>query len=171
MTMTFVIDKEKLVMDLLKARKTYPEIAKEARVSFSFISRINRKLSGVPSEITKKLSIPSQALKLFSEGKSVLEVTIKLDRPVDEIRGYYEDYLDLKKMHDLVLLVQFHQHNLPIIKKMIRFILSNPVSQNDLIIALTLATDISSLRNIKKRLEVDTKTLNKKRILLENEYM
>lgn len=34
-----------------------------------------------------------------------------------------------------------------------RFILSNPVSQNDMIIALTLTTDFSSIRNINKNLE------------------
>lgn len=152
MTMTFVIDKEKLVMDLLKAGKTFQQIAKEAHVSCSFIAVVNRKLKGEPQEIVRKLSIPSQALKLFSEGKSILEVTIELDRPVEEIRIYYEDYLDLKKMHDLVLLFELHQDNLPIIKKMIRFILSNPVSQNDLMTILEIMDDIPRLKVVKKTL-------------------
>lgn len=69
MTMTFLINKEKLVMDLLKAGKNYQEIAKEAHVSISFISKVNLKLIGAPLETTKKLSIPYQALKLFSKGK------------------------------------------------------------------------------------------------------
>lgn len=163
MTLTFVIDKEKLVMDLLKAGKSYQEIAKEAHVSFSFISKENRKLLGITSEVTKKLSIPSQALKLFSEGKSVLEVTIELDRPVDEIRGYYEDYLDLKKMSDLALLVEFHYHNLPIIKRMIRFILSNPITQHDLIVTLELVKDIKRLKNTKKNLEEKIQNLTETR--------
>lgn len=82
---------------------------------------------------------------------------------MDEIRGYYEDYLDLKKLNDLVLLVEFHSYNLPIIKKMMRFILSNPVSQNDMIIALALAIDISRLRNIKRNLEEKVSTLTERR--------
>lgn len=163
MTMTFVIDKEKLVMDLLKAGKNYQEISKEAHVSFSFISKVNQKLLGKPQESARKISIPTQALKSFSEGKSVLETTIALDHPVDEIQGYYEDYLDLKKMNDLVLLYEYHQQSLPTIKKIIRFVLSNPVSQNDMILALALAKDISRLRNIKRNLEEKVATLTERR--------
>lgn len=76
MTMTFVIDKEKLVMELLKAGNTYQQISNEARVSFSFISRVNRKLLDVPQK-SIKVSIATQALKSFSEGKSILETTLR----------------------------------------------------------------------------------------------
>jgi len=39
MTTTFVIDKEKLVMDLLKARKNYQQMFKEAHISFPLFLR------------------------------------------------------------------------------------------------------------------------------------
>jgi hypothetical protein len=110
-------EKEKLVMKLLEEGKNFQEIAKVAHVSFSFISMVKKKLLGEDLSVNKRLSIPTQALKLFSEGKSVLEVTIELDRPLEEIRIYHEDYLDIKKMSDLTLLMDFHQENLPIIRK------------------------------------------------------
>ena len=163
MTLEFYRDKEKLVMKLLKEEKNWQQIAKEAHVSCSFISTVKKKIVGEPVDDSMKLSIPSQALKLFSEGKSVLDVTIELDRPLEEIRIYYEDYLDTMKLSDLILLMEFHQENLPTIKKMIRFILSNPVSKNDLLVALALATDISRLKNVKKRLEENISSLNEKR--------
>lgn len=58
---------------------------------------INKKRLGEDPSVNKKLSTPTQALKLFSEGKSVIEVTIILDRPITEIQGYHNDYLRLKK--------------------------------------------------------------------------
>jgi hypothetical protein len=158
-------------MKLLKEEKNWQQITKEAHVSCSLISMVKKKMLGNPAEDSKKLSIPSQALKLFLEGKTVLEVTIELDRPLEEIHTYYEDYLDIKKLSDLMLLIEFHQENLPTIKKMIRFILSNPVSKNDLLVALALATDTSRLRNVKEKLEEKIKELyNEREYLLSDIY-
>src|SRR4051794_22119809 len=103
-------------MNLLEEGKTFKEIAKKEHISFSYISMVNKKRLGVNPSTNKKLSIPSKALKLFAEGKSVLEVTIEPHRPVEEIRMYHEDYLDIKKLSDLVLFMNFHQANLPIIR-------------------------------------------------------
>ncbi|WP_458720421.1 hypothetical protein [Candidatus Nitrosocosmicus sp. R] len=49
---------------------------------FSFISRVKKKMLGQDLTVNKRLSIPPQALKLLSEGKSLIEVTITLDRPI-----------------------------------------------------------------------------------------
>lgn len=51
---------------------------------------------------------------------------------------------------------------------MIRFILSNPVSQNDLIVALGFVKDINRLKNMKKNLEEKIENLNKTRNHLLN---
>ena len=63
---------------------------------FSFISRVKKKMLGQDLTVNKRLSIPTQALKLLSEGKSLIEVTITLDRPISETRGYHSDFLRLK---------------------------------------------------------------------------
>jgi hypothetical protein len=82
MVLESLINKERLVMKLLEEGRNFQEIAKIAHVSFSFISMVKKKMKGEDQSIKKQLSIPTQALKLFSEGKSIIEVTIILDRPL-----------------------------------------------------------------------------------------
>ena len=113
MTLDSLSDKEKLVMKLLEESKNFQEIAKAAHVSFSFISMVKKKMLGEDTTVTKRLSIPSEALKLFSEGKSLIEVTITLDRPSLETCKYHEDYLRLKNMDYLVSLAEAYRDDLP----------------------------------------------------------
>ena len=163
MAIDFINDKEKLVMKLLEDGKNFQEIAKATHVSFSFISYVNKKRLGQDTSITKKLSIPTQALELFSQGKSLIEVTITLDRPSSETRKYQEDYLRLKNMDYLVSLVESHYDHLPAISKLIRYIIQNPLTKNDVVAALELVKDISRLRSIKKNLEEKIENMNKTR--------
>ena len=141
MTLDSLSDKEKLVMQLLKEGKNFQEIAKAAHVSFSFISMVKKKMLGEDTTVTKRLSIPSEALKLFSEGKSVIEVIIILDRPSIEICKYYEEYLRLKNRGYLVSLTEGYQDVLPTIVKVIKYLIQNPSTKNDLIATLALVKD------------------------------
>ena len=61
-------EKEKRVMKLLEEGWTFKEIAQKEHVSFSFVSMVNKKRLGEYPTVNKKLSIPTQALKLFSVG-------------------------------------------------------------------------------------------------------
>lgn len=161
-------NKEKLVMKLLEENKNFQEIAKAAHVSFSFISYVNKKRLGQDTSVIKKLSIPTQALKLFSEGKSLIEVTITLDRPSSETRKYREDYLRLKNTDYLVSLIETYRDSIPTISKLIKYIVQNPLTRNDLVIALALVKDIPRLRNVKKNLEEKIENLSKTRNQLIN---
>ena len=69
--------REKLVLDRYNEGKTIKEIAKEAKMSFRDIGYI-LKQAGKQEEQTQMQSISSQAYKLFSEGKTVLQVAIAL---------------------------------------------------------------------------------------------
>ena len=60
--------KEKKVIEMLENNKNFQEIAKTLRVSPNFISMVKKKMLGEDTTINKKLSIPSQALKLFQKG-------------------------------------------------------------------------------------------------------
>ncbi len=153
-------EKEKLVMKLLEENKNFQEIAKAAHVSFSFISMVKKKMLGEDTTVNKRLSIPSQALKLFSEGKSLIEVTITLDRPISETRGYHSDFLRLKNMDYLVSLIEAHRDILPTVSKLINHVIQNPSTKNDLIIALELVYDINRLKSVKKTLEEKIEILN-----------
>ena len=98
-------EKEKLVIQLYNQGKTIREIAREVRISFRDIGLILKKASGEKEEKQDKeqslLSPSSQAYRLFSEGKSLIDVAISLDLSESETTKYYEEYLNLKQMHEL----------------------------------------------------------------------
>ncbi len=63
----------------------------------------------------------------------------------------------------MVSLVESHQGHLPTISKLIRYIIQNPLTKNDIIAALELVKDIPRLRSIKKNLEEKIENMNKTR--------
>jgi hypothetical protein len=98
-------EKERLVLDLYSQNKTYREIAKEVRICPRDIGNILKKASGEKEETQDRkqsfLSPSTQAYQLFSEGKTLIEVAIALDLGESETTKYYEEYLNLKQMHEL----------------------------------------------------------------------
>ena len=73
-------EKEKQVIQLRKEGKNYKEISKKVQMNYTDIGSILRR--EFPEEYADKipvLSIEIQALKLFSEGKTLVEVAIQLD--------------------------------------------------------------------------------------------
>ena len=90
-------EKENLVLDLYyNEGKTYAEIAKEARISLRDIGPILKK-----SGTEQSLSNSSQAYQLFSEGKSPLQVAIKLGLREPEVREFYKQYWNLQQLYGL----------------------------------------------------------------------
>jgi adenylate kinase family enzyme len=95
-------EKERQVIDLYNQNKTYREITKEVRICPRDIGIILKKASGEEEEKQdRKQSPSSQAYKLFSEGKPPIEVAIALDLGESETTKYFEEYLNLKQMHEL----------------------------------------------------------------------
>jgi hypothetical protein len=94
-------EKERLVIDLYNQGKTIREISKEVRISFRDIGAILRKESGEEQNERQSLSSSTRAYLLFSEGKAPIEVAIELDLGEFETTKYYEEYLNLKQMHEL----------------------------------------------------------------------
>jgi hypothetical protein len=166
MTIDFIEEKQKRVMKLLEEAQTFKEIAQKEHVSFSFISMVNKKRLGIDLTVKKQSSIPTQALKLFSEGKSVIEVIIILDKPYAEICKYHDDYLRLKNRSYLISLIEAYQDTLPTIVKIIKYLIQNPSSKDDLIATLALVKDKPRLRLIKKNLEERIDALNQTKNLL-----
>ena len=96
-------EKENLVLDLYyNEGKTYAEIAKEARISLRDIGPILKK-----SGSDQSLSNSSQAYQLFSEGKSPIQVAIKLGLKEPEVHELYKQYWNLQQLYGLH---QVHEH-------------------------------------------------------------
>jgi transposase len=109
-------ERERLVLELYNQGKTIREIAKEARMSFRDIGVILNKTLKEKTEATKEqgqdnnreqcnqqenLSLSAQAYKLFSEGKTPLEVAIVLNLRESEATKFYKEYWKLKRLHNL----------------------------------------------------------------------
>ena len=112
-------ERERLVLDLYNQGKTYREISKEARISPRDIGVILNKVVKEKGEASKEqgqdnndagdkeqeqqqhLSLSAQAYKLFSEGKTPLEVAIELNLAESEATKFYREYWKLKNLHNL----------------------------------------------------------------------
>lgn len=91
-------EKEKLVLELYEQGKTYRDIANQAHMSLGDISKIIKKHTG---EYNKEanfmpLSKDTQALKLLSQNKTLLEVVTELGLSEAESDRIYKFFLKLK---------------------------------------------------------------------------
>ena len=97
--------REKLVLDLYSQGKNTREIAQEARMSFSAIGAILKKAEEekeAQGEQEQKLSLASQAYKLFSEPKKTLaQVAIALNLREPEVTKFYMEYCKLTQLDSL----------------------------------------------------------------------
>jgi len=94
-------EKEKLVLDLYyNQNKSYHQIAKEARISPRDIKAILEK-PVKEMELKQSMSLSSQAYKLFSEGKSPLQVAIVLNLRDAQVTELYKEYWSMKNLHEL----------------------------------------------------------------------
>lgn len=89
-------EKEQLIVDLYNNGSTYREIAQKARISLRDIKGILDKANGVQT-----LSKSSQAYRMFSEGKSPMEVAIALNMRESEVTQLYKESWTLKQIYDL----------------------------------------------------------------------
>jgi hypothetical protein len=103
-------EKEQYVIQFYRENKSVREIAKLVHMSFRDIGAITNK---VKTEVErerghleeeddiKSKSKTTQAIKLFSEDKSPVEVVIALDLPSDEVQDIYREFWRLKHMYEL----------------------------------------------------------------------
>jgi transposase len=91
-------EKEKLVIQLLEEEKSQREISKIAKVSFTFISNIRKKLEGNNSQPTTRI----QSYMMYKDKKEPIEVAITLDIDNVEATKYWNEYLQLKREYKLL---------------------------------------------------------------------
>ena len=105
-------EKERLVTDLYNQGKTIRDIAKELRMSFRDIGTILKKASGEKEEKQSLLSPSTQVYRLFSKGKTLVDVAIELDLSESETTKYYEEYLNLKQLQELRMVYEEIGHDI-----------------------------------------------------------
>src|SRR5919199_6927393 len=105
-------ERERLVLDLYYNQgKTYREISKEVRISPRDIGIILNKVAEEKKterlkeeqqgniDAENNLSLSAQAYKLFSEGKTPVEVSVALNLKELEATKFYEEYWKLKQLY------------------------------------------------------------------------
>ncbi len=98
-------EKEQRILDLFQQGYHTREIARETHTSFRDISIILKRTSK-QKEIGKaqaeRASISTNAYRLFSKGKTTLEVTLALQLKADEAIEYHKEYCKLIQHDDLI---------------------------------------------------------------------
>ena len=133
------VEKEKLVIDLYyNTLKNVRQIAQEARISFRDIGAILKKKEAAVNGSGNRIVVadnqeqqsndsnnnkPSnekatQTYKLFSEGKTPVEVAIQLNLSEKEATRYYTEYWKLKRLYSLYHIYQESKGNLSYILKL-----------------------------------------------------
>jgi hypothetical protein len=137
-------EKHDLVIRLHKEGKTYREICQIARVSPRDIKLIikkyeqnlknnKRRKENNQASTTKKLSLSSQAFKLFKEGKKPTDVVIMLDIPFKKISKFWWQFLKLEKKFDCYEFYEVWQYDLPSFLLISSFMKRNNVSIRELL--------------------------------------
>lgn len=101
-------EREKLVLELYYNKGyTYRGISKELKMSPNQINDIIRRHEEKNNAVAnkkKELSISSKAYKLFSKGKTNVEVAIMLDIPQDQVTQFHLQYWKMIDQDKLVIL-------------------------------------------------------------------
>ena len=141
--------KEQYVRELYKQDKTIREIAERTHMGFGDIGAIIKKvkleverergqLEEKDDYDTESKSKNTQAIKMFSEGKTPVDVVIGLDLRPDEVQEIYRQFLELNNMYNLVEVYDEMQNYLPSLLELFRIIESRGINKNDIIDVLML---------------------------------
>ena len=139
--------KERYVLDLYEQGKTIRQIAQLAHMSFGDIGTITKKHkkemereNKPPKERTynRPKSKVTQAIKLFSEGKTLVDVAIALDLPPDKVQEMHRQFLQLNNMDKLVRVFDEMQDYLPSLLEFFRLVVNRGLNPNDVINAVRI---------------------------------
>jgi hypothetical protein len=172
-------EKERLVRELYNQGKTYRQISKEARISPRDIGVILNKVveekkteglkednngadknQGQEEEQQQHLSLSTQAYKLFSEGKTPLEVAIALNLRESEATKFCREYWKLKQLHNLNMIYEEIKDDIGYFVKLYKLSKAKGMSIQHVIDVLEIANnDLPSIEERFKRLRTDVSML------------
>jgi transposase len=163
-------ERETLVLDLYNQGKTIREVAKEARMSFRDIGAILNKVveekterlkednngaekSQQEEEQQQQLSLSTQAYKLFSKGKTPLEVTIELNLTESEATKFCREYWKLKQLHNLSMVYEEIKDDIASFLKLFKLAKAKGIGVRHVVDILAIANnDLPAVQKRFKRL-------------------
>jgi septation ring formation regulator EzrA len=171
-------ERERLVLNLYNQGKTIREIAKEVRMSFRDIKVILDKLveekieGSEEQEQQQHLSLSAQAYKLFSDGKTPLEVAIALNLKESEATKFYKEYWKLKQLHNLNMVHEETKGDIEPLLRLYRLSKRKGMGVKQVVNFLTIANDdLPALEKRFKTLRNDISTLQfRKRVFERSLY-
>jgi hypothetical protein len=114
----------------------------------------------------KELSMSSKAYKLFYEGKTNVEVAIKLDLPQNQVTQFRLEYWRLQNQNKLESLYMLTKGKVSVLWKIYKeLVIIGGMSIEEVASVLDIALNI--LPNMERRLEQTTKALARKEVDLD----
>jgi transposase len=141
-------EKQQFVIRLYKENKSIREIAKLMHMSFrdigSIINKWKEEAEREKGQIEEKDDIKSkskitQAIQLFLEGKTPVEVVIALDLSADEVQAIYREYWKLKRMYKLVQIYEEAKYDLRSLLRLYKILNDLGMGEQEIIKVLELA--------------------------------
>jgi DNA-binding CsgD family transcriptional regulator len=152
-------EREDYVIQLYKEGRTVKDIARIVHMSFRDIGAITNKAKlqaererGYAAEDTQPKSPESKAFKMFSEGKTPIEVAIRLDVAADRVRALYREYWELTGRYELAQIYDEARYNLSNLLKLCKIVNDLGMNERDIIKVLELAK-YNELENLQWKVE------------------
>jgi hypothetical protein len=167
-------ERERLVLELYNQGKTYRQIAKEARISPRDIGVIlnkvmeEKKTEGLKEELTEyaendpeqQLSLSAQAYKLFSEGKTPLEVSIALNLRESGATKFCREYWKLKQLYNLNMVYEEIKDDIASFLKLYKLAKDKGLGVQKVVDILAIANnDLPAIEERFKKLRNDVRLL------------
>src|SRR5215208_2168394 len=163
-------EREQVVVDLYNQGKTIRDIAKEVRMSFRDIGTVLKKeekekdrqkkqlgnsVTTIDSDSTQPgMSSSTQAYKLFSQGKTPVEVAIELDLSEKEVTKFYREYWKLKGLHRLTIVYEEIKEDIEYFLKLHRLSKAAGMSAEYVVNLLNISNnDLPALESKYKKLQ------------------
>jgi hypothetical protein len=142
-------EKEDMVKQLYEEGKTIREIAKEVHMSFGPIGNIIRKVTGDNSKDNnnKSASTETNALRLFSNGNSPVDVAIKLKITSSEAEELYLGFWRLKRQPFLAVVYKELRSQFPSFIRLFKLLVDARISADEAVNLIKEAKQIPILRN------------------------
>jgi hypothetical protein len=87
---------------------------------------------GYAAEDAQPKSPESRAFKLFSDGKSPIEVAIALDEPGDRVRAMYREYYELSGRYELAQIYDEAKHCVPNLLRLHKIVKDLGMEEHDI---------------------------------------